>query len=521
MTLPHLGSLAWPFEVRITSKRQMRQLSELLAGLEVIESSGPLGIPVAGLAYDSRQVEAGYLFAALPGTRSDGHRYLGQALERGATAVLIRPEGKALVPASGQATALVVGDARVALAQVSAAFYGYPSRSLRIIGVTGTNGKTTITYLVEAILRGADRRTGVIGTLAYRIGEQTIAAKHTTPEAPDLQAVLAQMVEAKVGDVAMEVSSHALAQHRADFTEIEVAVFTNLTRDHLDYHANVDEYLQAKRRLFIAPELQPTRHPRVNVVNADDPASDQLVQGTQAPLVRYGLSEGAEIRATDVEVSVTGTSFALITPTGRYGVRLQLLGRFNVYNALAALAVAYAQGLDLPRAIGALEAVAPISGRFQRVGDGRRCTVVVDYAHSPDGLEQALFTAREMTRGRVIAVFGCGGDRDTGKRPLMGGIAARLADLCVITSDNPRSEPPEQIIEQIWEGVPEEQRSRCLREPDRRRAIEQAIDRAGPDDVVVIAGKGHENYQIFADRTIHFDDREVAEQALSSQGVGR
>jgi len=498
----------------------MKQLSQLLAGLETIESSGPLDIPVSGLAYDSRQVEAGSLFAALPGVRSDGHRFLGQALERGATSLLLRPEGKALVPAGSTATILVTADTRRALAELSAAFYEYPSRSLRIIGVTGTNGKTTITYLVEAILRAAGRRTGVIGTLAYRIGDETVPAKHTTPEAPDLQSVLAQMAKAKVTDVAMEVSSHALAQCRADCTEIEVAVFTNLTRDHLDYHATVDEYLQVKRRLFVSPELQPTHRRRVNVVNADDPAADELVEGTQAALMRYGLSECAEIRATEVGVSVTGTSFTLVTPGNRHPVRLQLLGRFNVYNALAALAVAYVQELNLPRAIAALEEVSPVPGRFQRVGDGRRCTVVVDYAHSPDGLEQALLTAREIARGKVIAVFGCGGDRDTGKRSLMGMIAARIADLCVITSDNPRSEPPEQIIEQIWEGVPEDQRNHCLREPDRRRAIEQAIERARPEDVVVIAGKGHENYQIFADCTVHLDDREVAEQALASQGVG-
>jgi len=497
----------------------MKQLLQILTGVEIIECSGSLDIPIHGLAYDSRQVQTQYLFAALPGTRSDGHRFLEQALQQGASALLIRPEGKSLVPAGTPATVLTVTDARLALAQLSTAFYDHPSQALRIVGVTGTNGKTTITYLVEAILRRAGRRTGVIGTLAYRIGDQTIKAEHTTPEAPDLQAVLAQMVTAGVTDVAMEVSSHALDQHRADYCAVAVAVFTNLTRDHLDFHTSIEEYLQAKRRLFLAPELQPSHHQRVNVVNADDPASETLVQGASGTLLRYGINQGADLRATDIQVSVTGATFTLITPASRYQVRLQLLGRFNVYNALAALTVAYAEQLDMNLAIGALEAVSPIPGRFQRVGDGQHGTVVVDYAHSPDGLEQALRTAREMTHGRVLVVFGCGGDRDTGKRPLMGEIAARLADLCVITSDNPRSEPPEQIIEQIWAGVPETYRDHCLRESDRQQAIEEAISRADPDDVVVIAGKGHETYQIFADRTIHFDDREVAELALSRQGV--
>jgi UDP-N-acetylmuramoyl-L-alanyl-D-glutamate--2,6-diaminopimelate ligase len=496
----------------------MKTLSCLVANLAVAEVRGPLDIEIQGVAYDSRRVVAGGLFACLPGTRTDGHRYLRDALARGAAAVVIRPDGLAEVPPEASATVLVVDDARLALARIAAAYHDHPSQRLHLAGVTGTNGKTTTSYLIDAIWRAAGRTTGVIGTLAYRIGDQTFDAIHTTPEAPDLQQILADMVSGGVSHAAMEVSSHALAQRRADGCQFRVAVFTNLTRDHLDYHGDAESYLAAKQRLFADPELMPAAGDHVNVINADDPAETRLAAAARGRVITYGIDAQADLRAKHLVVDAAGTRLSVASPWGSGTLSLRLLGRFNAYNALAALAATLWEGIGLDLAASALEHVDPIAGRFQRVGSGRRCTVVVDYAHTPDGLEQALRAAREVARGRVIVVFGCGGDRDPGKRPMMGGIAARLADACVITSDNPRSEQPETIIDQIVAGVEATRRNLCAVEPDRRRAIEAAIAMAAPDDLVLIAGKGHETYQIFADRTIHFDDREVAAEALAGEG---
>jgi UDP-N-acetylmuramoyl-L-alanyl-D-glutamate--2,6-diaminopimelate ligase len=458
-------------------------------------------------------VEPGWVFFAVRGAHTDGHRFVPEAIARGAAALVVeagREEGLPMPPAGAMA---VVEDTRAAMAPMARAFYDDPSSRLTLAGVTGTNGKTTTTLMLDAIFRAAGYASGVIGTVEYRIGSRRMKAAHTTPESVDLQALLAELVGEGASHAAMEVSSHALSLHRVDGCQFAAAVFTNLTPEHLDFHANMKEYLEVKRRLFQDPQYLPERGERVNAINVDDGGGKQIAKSASGRTLTYGLEGNADCRAEQLRLGADGTSFAAILPTGRALVRMRLVGRFNVYNALAALAASVGLGIPVEAAAAGLAGMEPVPGRFERV-PARTRTVLVDYAHSPDGLTRALETARQLTRGRVILVFGCGGDRDRTKRPVMGGIAGRLADHCVITSDNPRSEQPEAIIEEIMAGVPPEARGKCAVESDRAAAIRRAIAEARPEDLVLIAGKGHENYQIFADRTIHFDDREVAAAAL-------
>ncbi|HUT73709.1 MAG TPA: UDP-N-acetylmuramoyl-L-alanyl-D-glutamate--2,6-diaminopimelate ligase [Armatimonadota bacterium] len=495
----------------------MRSLFELLADVNYLRLTGAPEVRITGVAYDSRAVEAGNLFACLPGRQTDGHLYISDALARGAVAVLVEPGRVADGQDFGAAAVVSVDDTRSALAAVADAFYDYPSRQLSLVGITGTNGKTTTSYLTAAILRHAGFTTGVMGTLGHRIGDELVPAHHTTPEAPDLQRLLRRMVEAGVTHGALEVSSHALALRRADHCAFSFAVFTNLTRDHMDFHTDATDYFEAKARLFCDPLLFPRHRLRINVINADDPAGRALTARAVGLTVTYGIEGRGDVMARDVALSAAGTSFRVQTPQGVLPVNLQLVGTFNVYNALAALAVALGVGVELEPAVAALESVAPIRGRFERVEAGQDFAVVIDYSHTPDGLEKALRDARRLVPGRLLVVFGAGGDRDPGKRPLMGEIAARLADLAFITSDNPRSEPPERIIRDIVAGVPRASRRRCHTEPDRREAIRLALDEARAGDLVLVAGKGHETYQIFADRSLHFDDREVVTEIVAGR----
>ena len=492
-----------------------KPLWELLQQLSYQHLKGDLQRPISGLAYDSRQVRPGELFACLPGLKSDGHCHIEDALARGAAAIMLQQGKESLLPAETP-VAFSVPAPRPALAAIADRFHDQPSRRLNLTGVTGTNGKSTTVHLINLIQRAAGFSTGLIGTLGYQINDEFRTAQHTTPEAPDLQALLAEMHTQKVTHVAIEVSSHALAQHRADYCRLRSAIFTNLSRDHLDYHADEADYLRAKLRLFNDPAFRPPEGKRTNIINVDDAAGRKVAELAQGELISYGLDHPATVRATDLSLSPAGTEFALDSPWGKARLKMPLLGRFNVYNALAALAATLAQGISLELAVEVLRTADAPTGRFQRVDSDRR-TVIVDYAHTPDGLEKVLATARSFCRGRLFVVFGCGGDRDRGKRPLMGEVASRLADVCVITSDNPRSEDPEAIIAEILTGIPPEQQSKCLVEPDRAAAIHLAIARAEDNDLVLLAGKGHENYQIFADRTIHFDDREVAQEALREQ----
>jgi UDP-N-acetylmuramoyl-L-alanyl-D-glutamate--2,6-diaminopimelate ligase len=490
------------------------RLSELAALLPAATQRGTGDPLVRGITHDSRKVKPGELFLCVPGHKSDGHTFLGDAARHGAVAAVVeRTEGLDV-----EIPLLVVPSTRAVMGPLSAAVYDYPSRAFRLVGITGTNGKTTTSLLVEALFRAAGCRTGVIGTLGARIGDQELPGDRTTPEAPDLQALFAEMAAEDVRAAAMEVSSHALALDRTLGTEFDVGVFTNLTQDHLDFHETLDDYFAAKARLFTDYPGRASK-PFSAVINVDDPYGRRLRAVARGQIVTYGIDREAGLRATEVHASPAGIRFQVsLKETPPQTLQLRLGGRFNVSNALAALAAAHASGLDWERSLAALAAVPGIPGRFESVDAGQEFAVVVDYAHSPDGLLNVLNAARALEPARLITVFGCGGDRDRGKRPIMGRIAAEMADIAVVTSDNPRSEDPAAIIREIMSGIEAaaERRAQILVEPDRRAAIAEAIHLARPGDLVLIAGKGHENYQIFADRTIHFDDREVAREVLGA-----
>ena len=465
---------------------------------------------VAGIAHDSRSVKAGDVFVALRGQHADGTSFARQALQRGAVAIVSEQPA----PPDVHVPWAIVGDARVALAELAATFYRHPSREMRVIGITGTNGKTTTAYLVASIFDAAGVRCGILGTVAYRIGDEQREATRTTPEAPDVQALLREMVERGCGACAMEVSSHALSLHRVDAISFAAGVFTNLTRDHLDFHADMDEYFRAKRRLF---EMLP--HEAPSLLNVDDPRGSALVEAGGHP-VTYGINRSADITPGPLSFSLKGLTFDIRTPRGAVHVESTLVGRPNVYNILAAVATATALDVPFDAIERGLQRLEGVPGRFQMVSTPRdEVTVVVDYAHTDDALRNLLETARPLATGRLITVFGCGGDRDRTKRPLMGAVAGRLSDAIVITSDNPRSEDPQRIIEEIRRGItPDTRRDKeqqLLAIVDRRAAIAKAVELAGAGDLVLIAGKGHEKYQVIGDRTLPFDDVAVAREALA------
>jgi len=490
-----------------------KRLSALLASVPGARSTGNPEVEVSGLAYDSRRVEPGWAFICIRGSKTDGHRFIPEAVEKGARALVVEEGREAGVrPPAGGAVA-IVPESRRAMAALARAFYDDPSSRLILAGVTGTNGKTTTALMIDSIFRAAGHTSGLIGTLEYRIGARTMRPLHTTPEAVDLQHLLADLVAEGATHAAIEVSSHALELHRVDGCRFAVAVFTNLTPEHLDFHPDMDQYLAAKRRLFEDTQHLPQEGERVNAVNIDDEAGAAIARTALGRTLTYGLSASADCCAEQIELGPEGSRFLARLPGGTIPIRMRPVGRFNIYNAMAALAACYGLGIEAGVAARALEQMPPVPGRFERVPASTR-TVLVDYAHSPDGLAHALETARQLSRGRVVVVFGCGGDRDRTKRPVMGEIASRLADRCVVTSDNPRSEQPEAIIEEIVAGIPAERKERCSVELDRGEAIRMAIEGAGQDDLVLVAGKGHEDCQIFADRTIHFDDRETAAEVL-------
>jgi UDP-N-acetylmuramoyl-L-alanyl-D-glutamate--2,6-diaminopimelate ligase len=478
---------------------------------------------VTSVTYDSRQASPGTLFVALRGQQADGTAFAKDAIGRGAVAVV----AEAPPPAGKRVPWIQVPDARLALAVLAAAFHGHPSQELTLVGITGTNGKTTTSYLLASVFEAAGVRCGRIGTVGHRIGDREIDAARTTPEAPELQRMLREMVARGCGACVMEVSSHALSLRRADALHFWAAIFTNLTRDHLDFHSDMEEYFLAKRRLF---ELLPPDG--VAIVNMDDRRGADVAAVVQRP-VTYAIDGPADVRPGPLSFSLDGLQFEVRTPRGTLTIRSPLVGRPNTYNILAAVATAMA--LDVP--FGAIEAgirdLAHVPGRFQVVSEpGDDLRVVVDYAHTDDALKNVLETARPLAQGRVITVFGCGGDRDRTKRPLMGAVASRLSDLVIVTSDNPRSEDPAQIIEEIKRGIvvpadrmpPRAQAgpkvTPCLAIVDRKAAIEAAVREAKPGDLVLIAGKGHEKYQVIGSKTLPFDDVEVARAALSRRRSG-
>jgi UDP-N-acetylmuramoyl-L-alanyl-D-glutamate--2,6-diaminopimelate ligase len=473
---------------------------------EVIGSDAP-AVEVTALAYDNRLVTPGTLFFCVPGFTRDGHDYAEDAIARGAVALVVQQPLGTAVPE------VLVDDVRAAMAPAAAALAGDPTARLTTVGITGTNGKTTSAFLVRSLLEAGGRRTGLLGTVTAIVGGEQHAVARTTPEAIDLQRTFADMLGAGDEAVVMEVSSHALALHRADAIHWSVAVFTNLTQDHLDFHADMEDYFLAKRRLFEAG-------PDLAVVNVDDPYGARLARDFPRA-IRIGLdAHDAQVRATAIEGDASGSSFTV----DGLALRTTLPGRFNVLNALGAVVVARELGVDDASIARGLAAAERVPGRFEPVDEGQPFAVFVDYSHKPDALEAVLRTARGLTRGRLIVVFGAGGDRDRGKRPLMGRAAAEHADVAIITSDNPRNEDPEAIMDEVVQGAQVAElggRAVIERVIDRQAAIERAIALAAPGDVVVVAGKGHERYQEFEDgRPVPFDDAAVTREALRARVVG-
>lgn len=478
------------------------KFSQLLEQVEgtYLQTSDP---QITGVTYDSRRVEPGYLFVCIPGLKTDGHLFAEQALAKGACALITERS----LTAPADTAVFQVPDARKALALTAGNFYNHPSRHLKVIGVTGTNGKTTVTHLLQSILSSAGHKTGILGTLYAKIGDNIRDLGHTTPEAPDIEAFLADCLRAGAEYVVMEVSSHALAFARTAALDFHAAVFTNLTQDHLDYHQNMEDYLTAKLLLFRQVQQLPGSY---CVVNQDDEHAEAFIKAAAVPAVTYGRQPGTVVRAADIRYDLSGSSFTLNYKEKSYPVNLQLIGNFSVYNALAALAVLLTEKLPPEIITQAISRIQGVPGRFEAVRAGQDFSVVVDYAHTPDGLLNILQTARHLTAGSVITVFGCGGDRDPGKRPKMGRIAEIYSDYFIITSDNPRSEDQLAIIKAVESGLADPHSAAYMCEPDRSSAIRSAVDRAQTGDIIVIAGKGHETYQLFKDRKIDFDDRAVA-----------
>jgi UDP-N-acetylmuramoyl-L-alanyl-D-glutamate--2,6-diaminopimelate ligase len=493
---------------------QLLRTLERIPGLEVSglpRVSPSLDAVCSGVTHDSRRAARGTVFVALKGLTADGVGFAPQAIASGAAAVV----AASARPAEAGVPWIVVSDARLALAWLAAEFFGHPSHQLKVVGITGTNGKTTTSYLVSSILDAAGIRCGLMGTVTYRIGDRDVDATRTTPEAPDLQAFLREMVSDECGACAMEVTSHALALRRVDGIQFAAAVFTNLTRDHLDFHADMEDYFAAKRRLF---ELLPQGAPAI--VNIDDPRGASLVDVVSRP-VTYGINKPADVSPGPLAFSLAGLEFDVRSPRGVVRVRSKLVGKPNVYNILGAVGTALELGVPIEAIEEGLQRLAGVPGRFEVVSStADDVTVVVDYAHTDDALRNLLETARPMAKRRLITVFGAGGDRDRTKRPLMGMVAARLSDVVVITSDNPRSEDPARIIEEVKRGADAETRQSnagVVTVTDRRDAIMQAIGSAGAEDVVLIAGKGHEKYQEVGGRRLAFDDIEVAREALEAR----
>lgn len=493
----------------------MVALSELLNGISIVAKTGNLDVPIKGVTDDSREVKDGYIFVCMPAVYesqnarwvydADGNDYIPDAIKRGATAIVSQKPAQ-----SGGATFVQAQDARYALAKMAAEFYGNPSRKLTIIGITGTNGKTSTCYLSRSVLTAGNVKTAISGTIIQRVAGSDVSAGMTTPEAHRIQKMLSDALEEGFDSVVLEVSSHALELKRADGVEFDVAVFTNLTQDHLDFHRGMRGYLASKMRLF--KDLMKNDKPSFAIINLDDPAGGSVMCSTNAEVITYAVHNEADLKVCDFQSSADGLSFRVsIRGSEELEVKLQLLGEHNLHNALAALGVGISQELDLEAIKEGLESVDSVPGRFERVDCGQDYTVVVDYAHTPDALERVLNAARRLTKGRLITVFGCGGDRDKGKRPLMGRVATELSDYSIVTSDNPRSEDPLEIISQIQEEI---NGNRYESIPDRRSAIQRAIEMAKKGDMIVIAGKGHENYQILKDGRIHFDDREVASEFI-------
>lgn len=491
-----------------------RTLQEVASKLDNFSDSvvGRDSRVLTNLTHDSRKVNSGSVFVCMKGLHADGHNFAADAVALGAEALIAERE----LAIGATVPVFIVPDPKAAAEKIAPWFYGDPGQSLRLIGVTGTNGKTTTTHIIREMLIRAEKRAGLLGTIHALVGNEILPMKNTTPDVIELQSLLAHMKTAEMSHVVMEVSSHALEQNRVFGCEFDTAVFSNITQDHLDFHGNFDNYRNAKSILF-ANLCKDDNHKqgKTAVVNIDDPAGLFMLGQTQAKKITYAVQRPADIRATGVKIAANGASFRMTGMMGDFSVATKLTGFFNVYNLMAAAGAAYAEGVPVDIIREVMETVSRVPGRFERVEINMPYDVIVDYAHTPDGLENVLKTAKEFVKGRLIVVFGCGGDRDRTKRPIMGRIATVYADRIIVTSDNPRSEDPEQIIAEIVAGIVEaSDRLDYEAVSDRRAAIKLAMTIADDGDVILIAGKGHENYQILGDRTIHFDDCEVVREVL-------
>ncbi|MBB6449388.1 UDP-N-acetylmuramoyl-L-alanyl-D-glutamate--2,6-diaminopimelate ligase [Geomicrobium halophilum] len=483
-------------------------LDECMAGVLAYKKTKADNPEITAIEMDSRCVEPGALFVAIRGFTVDGHNFVHDAVKRGAKAIVAEEYLNVNVPI------VIVSDTKRVLAQISNRFYGRPTHGLNIIGVTGTNGKTTTTHLLDNVLKTDERKTGLIGTLYTKFADQVIEAKNTTPESLLLQRTFSDMKSAGVSDVTMEVSSHALSLGRVWGTDFNIAVFTNLSTDHLDYHETMSAYKQAKSLLFSQLGNTYDRERKVAVINYDDASANYMIEVCAAPVLTYGLQEGADVRAKHLYAGPTGTYFTLVIGNQTVDLNLKMIGRFSVYNALAAAAAAYASGVTLTTIKKSLESATPIPGRFEPVEEGQNFAVVVDYAHTPDSLDNILQTVRDLTDHNVYVVIGCGGDRDRSKRPEMARIAVEYADEAIFTSDNPRSEDPVKILRDMEAGATEGKYRTIV---NRKEAIRYVIDKADSKDVVVIAGKGHEPYQEVEGNFYDFDDRVEAKKAIEAR----
>ena len=483
------------------------KIKELIEEREILSIIGSDELQVSGISYDSRKVQPGHLFVALQGEKADGHSFIESAVKKGAIAVIHDRELWESGRFSPFASLIRVRDSRKALAFAASAYYRMPSHSMTVIGITGTNGKTTTTYILKSILEAWGKKVGLIGTIQYIIGDLLCPATHTTPESLEFQALLHDMLAAGCSHVVAEVSSHALSQKRIDNTLFRSGVFTNLTRDHLDFHGTMDDYFLAKKRFFT--DLLDKNG--MSVINHDDPWGRRLAESILTDQYTYGLEAGADLMASEMNNSFDGLRFILTFRGRAYETVSPLVGLPNVYNILSAAGAAASVGVPWEVILEGIRKSPLVRGRFEKVDVGQKFLAIVDYAHTEDALERLIYTARSLTRGNIITVFGCGGDRDRGKRPRMGAIATRLSDFVIITSDNPRSEKPEDIIKDIEAGAA---RKNYLIEADRKEAIKRAVLMAEENDVVLIAGKGHETWQEVGEERFLFSDREVIEKSI-------
>ncbi len=485
-------------------------LQDLLAEIDIVEIIGDCNINIENLVYDSRHVDKGALFFAIKGLVKDGHDFIDEAIDNGAVAIIIESE---LNEYRKGIVYIRVHNVRLVMSFLAASFYGHPLRDLKIIGITGTNGKTTTSFLIKNILESAGYQVGLVGTIKNVIGSKDLPAQRTTPESVDLHKFFADMKKLKLDYVVMEVSSHAIDLKRTAGIEFDCAVFTNITQDHLDYHVNFEDYLAVKSSLFSQVKTN-----GACIINKDADFNEVIAAKSAGQVYFYGLKKDADLTADEIELKPDGVSFK-IHGLVEDDYSLKLTGKFNIYNALAAVTTARAFGIEAKECKLGLEKVNGVPGRFQLLREGQKYAVVVDYAHTPDGMRNVLATARELITGKLIVVFGCGGDRDRTKRPQMGKVAAQFGDLLIVTNDNPRNENPNQIFADIEKSLQSDKSDYQIIE-DRRAAIYTAINSAQGDDMVIILGKGHETYQIFKNETIDFDDREVAREAIrDKEGV--